>query len=206
VIKISRIGLTLISFLFFFSGSLFATQQQVASEKIHYYLYEYTDRDSNKVAIIIEIASDNPIPPGSQFREVTAIELHQKGYLTPSESQQTAKVKDEHTDQVLGRFWGSWVNYDYTPNHRKWVDCGSATGYISGVVGPVFVRGSTWRGDFPGQPELIYEWYQYQQATWLKVDYHFEYADNLIFQWIQRGQHHWGDPQNMESSEASAIW
>jgi hypothetical protein len=125
----SRIGLTLISILFFFSGSLFATQQQVISQEIHYYLYEYTDRDSNKVAIIIEIASDNPTSPGPEFREVTAAELHQKGYRTPSESQQTAIIKDEHIDQ--GGFWGSWVNYGNTPSYNKWVDCGSVTGYTS---------------------------------------------------------------------------
>jgi hypothetical protein len=198
----SRIGLVLITILFFFTSSLIAQ-----SEDIYYYLYEYTDEDGNKVAIIIEMATDNPTSPGSEFSEVTADEIHQKGYLTPSESQKQAKIIDEHTDQA-GGFWGSYVNYGNTQDQWKWVDCGSFTGYTSAIVGPVYVRGSTWRQDWPppSNPILVYELSISRQATWVKVQYHYEYGNPVTFQWTQKGQHHWGNPNNMEHSQASAIW
>jgi hypothetical protein len=82
------------------------------------------------------------------------------------------------------------------------------TGDTSAIVGAVFLRGSTWRKDWPSSndPILVYELSLNRQATWVKVQYHYEYGDPVTFQWTQKGQHHWGNPNNMEHSQASAIW
>jgi hypothetical protein len=103
----SRISLALMTTLFLLSGALIA--QQINSQDIHFFLYEYTGGDSNKVAIIFEVASDSAVAsPGPEFSEVTASELHQKGYETPSESEESADVIESAEDAGKGYRWGSW--------------------------------------------------------------------------------------------------
>mgnify|MGYP000530727153 CR=1 FL=1 len=59
-----------------------------AAPAVYYYLYEYT-AVSPKEAVILEMQSDNPTPPGSEFTPVTVEQLHEKGYQTPSEYAET---------------------------------------------------------------------------------------------------------------------
>lgn len=202
-----RIGLAMMAILFFLSGSLIA--QRVQSEDTHYYLYEYTDEDGNNVAIIIEVNSENPTSPGSEFTEVTSDELHSKGYRTPSESENSADVIDRGEGPESGYNYSSWIKKGFRQNNTiKWVECGSSTSRSWYVPpGPLFVACTTYRRiavpPYPGGPVFIREY-----STWgyyTKLTYYQEYRAGNSFFWWQHGRHHWGDPQNMKYSRAGTI-
>jgi hypothetical protein len=203
----SRIALSLMAILFFLFGSLNA--QRVQSEDIHYYLYEYTDEDGNNAAIIFEIASDNPTSPGSEFNKVTAEQLHEKGYRTPTESENEAEVIDKGEDATLSYGWSSWVNAGSRQNNTiKWVECGSKTSRGLANPGWLFVGCTTYVWSGPGHPppRPVYVNEHLTRGWYTSLTYYREYSAGYTLYWTQKGRHHWGDPRNMRYSSASRWW
>lgn len=199
----SRFGLALMTTLFLLAGSVIAGS--VNSQGIYYYLYEYTDNDGNKVAIIFEINTDStPQSPGSEFTEVTSNELEQKGYETPSETERTADDKDIH--DLSGYGWSSYFKHGTTPTNYKWAICGSKTSRAWYNPGTLFVACTTYRWVHPVGPRRPVYIDQYQ--TWgyyTYLEYYQEYR-NVTYGWLQKGRHHWGDPNGMRYSSAGGIW
>jgi len=201
----------LILFLTIFSFSLLIGQQ-ISSENIHYYLYEYTNEEGNKVAIIVEIASDNPTSPGSEFNEVTIEELCAKGYQTPSESENEAEVIDKGEDEIFGYGWSSWINAGYTSQNNKWIECGSRTSRPWYRPGSLFLRCTTYKIIYPprpGGPIIRIVVSAHEHSTWgwyTKWVYREEYPSTRQYDWSQIGYHHWGNPQEMKISHAFRRW
>jgi hypothetical protein len=198
----SRIALSLMATLFFLFGSLNA-------QEVHYYLYEYTT-DDGKAAIILEVASDNPTSPGSEFSEVTADQLHEKGYKTPSESESSADVIDEFEDTEMNWGGSSWIDKGYKNNNTtKWVVCGSKTSrsFFEGP-GTLFVACTTYRAPWnppgPQRPVFIREYTTW--GYWTKLTYPYDYSASRTYWWLQKGRHHIGDPSRMRYTSAGCIW
>lgn len=183
-----------------------------ASGDTLYYLYETVDSIGNEIAIIFEIRSDNPSSPGDEFLKVGKEELHNKGYLTPTESEQKAR-EDGYIDEGyldLDRVYGycSWIDTGHTPTGMKWVRCGSRTSRPWYNPGLMYVACSPlcalWIPSRPHGPMRLV--YQREHSTWgwyTSLTYYTEYSPGLRYIWWQIEWHHWVNLAERRRSFAS---
>ncbi|NPV14740.1 hypothetical protein HPY86_07395 [candidate division WOR-3 bacterium] len=180
----------------------------IAIADVYYYLYEYTINTDN-AAIIIEVETNNPSSPGAEFTAVTAEQLHQKGYQTPSEYEASADVIDK--DGFIDWTASSWINKGYkNGNATKWVVCGSRTGrnFLQGP-GTLFVACSTFSISYSPPPPhraLAFTKEHPTYGYYTNLTFYHEYSATKGYGWEQKGRHHIGNPNDMRYTRAYVYW
>jgi hypothetical protein len=174
--------------------------QEPPNDSVFYYILNETEGVS-----IVEIwgTPDPEIMEEYGYEEVTIEDIHNAGYLTPSESEVEAdKNGDIDSGDEEGCGYSSWINTGYSGNNKK-IEAGS----------------STTRSPFPGSLAIsctLYV-YSYQQGyipfnwhpinggwytTWgWKTYKSFTHTYSTSTTWKQRGHHHWGDQYNQKTSQ-----
>lgn len=158
-----RLTFILLATLFILSGSLIAQKVKTLETEVHYYLFEFTNREDSG-AVIIEIATDQPQSPGREFTEVTLEELQQKGYYTTGPAPVFTDYSYGHSSGITRtKVGGSW--------DRRRITCESVTNRTN-TLGNMYLHAQTWRNG-----EVMYEWEQKGvRHEWPEMGYGTSYA------------------------------
>lgn len=157
---------------------------------------------------IIEVAIpsgyDVPPPePPEGYEPITLEEIHEKGYLSPSEARTEAEKQgyiDKKEDGEKG--CGSWISAEYVPQQPlKRVYCGSYTSR-SFWPGKLFLRCQTKRSG-----QWVYDSGPYWTCVWYtSAGYSATYPKTVSFVWDQYGWHRWAHGQTPVESHVYRVW
>lgn len=175
---------------------------QEPSDSIYYFMLSETEGLS-----ILEIWGNPDFNMLEElgYKIVTQNDIHNNGDLTPTESEAEADKNGDidkgFCDAVYG--YSSWIN-TRTSGSNKIIEAGSKTSR------PILHPGSLWLCctlkviTIPGSPQGISGTYgPYSTSGWY-TSYTFtrSYPRDFTRTWIQKGWHHWGNPNDKRWSQA----
>ncbi len=136
---------------------------------------------------------------------VTYDNLHDAGYLVPSESEDEARDNgdiDEGNEDGYG--YSSWINAT-TENGTKKIQAGSSTSRPWYAPGALWLTCSLYVRNVVGGP-FVFSGAYAPYSTWGYRTYKSflrTYSNVYTKTWLQKGRHHWGNPLNPTSSQIS---
>ncbi|MEO0124598.1 MAG: hypothetical protein ABIL69_11425 [candidate division WOR-3 bacterium] len=176
----------------------------------YYFIKTFTCGDTT-IAEIIEITTNpDSLYQPEGYSQVTLTELHNMGYLSPSESEVEAKKQGTWQGEDIrgGLHVASWIYTEYVFNYTfKRVYCSSKTYRDWNCPGPCYVSDKTYRDWYnlvhscPQNGMWCYNW------GWAKTcSYSVMYPSSATFRWDQLGIHKFSSGGTYYNTHAYKTW